>query len=273
MNSLDDKTEQLDLDEINEELNKDTEKKKKVIIGIIIGCGIIFILVLALLLTSLFSSKKSTNDQAEATPTPTSETENTDVLGYYAMQQANTAILSKLDEIYGTDGYIKPDTSEYKVSGSETQATIKFTLEVNKDNSTYATPATFQLKWNANDETFDVDDYKIDDEKAKKTDFVEKNNDSNKQKDADNTDGTTPNEADLAKTYSISVNNSVTVTLTSSSDATVSVYAVASDGTSTEIAEATNETVNKTVELPAGNYELQLYAPGGSGYNWSYSYN
>ena len=270
MNSLDDKTEQLNLDEIDEELEKDENKKNKLIVGVIIGCVVILLIVMAILLTSLFSSKKAEDKEIEATSTPTAETEEKEVLGYYAMQQANTAILSKLDEIYGTNGYVKPDTSEYNVSGTETKATVKFTLHVNKDDDTYDVPATFQLQWNADDETFNVDDYNIDDANAKKTDFVEKTKDTDK-KDTDSDDK--PDEADLVKTYSVNVNNSVTVTLTSSSDATVSVYAVSSDGKSTEIAKATNETVSKTVDLAAGEYELQLYAPSGSGYNWSYSYN
>lgn len=259
-------TEQLDISEIQEE-KKDNSRNKLIIVAIGL-CVIALVVVLILLFSNLTKKEEKNEATPEATETPTSEVKEEDVLGYYAMQKANTAIQTQLNETYGNDGYIKPDTSEYTVSGTETNATIKFQLHVKKDSEAYVVPASFTLKWNADDEVYEITDYSIDDSKAEKSNFKEHSDDKEKEEQAQ-----TAAKGELTKSYTINVSNSVTVEITSTSDSTVSVYAVDEDGKSTEIASATNETTSKTVSLPAGQYELQLYTEQGSGYKFSYSFN
>ena len=145
------------------------EKPSNTPIFIGIAIAIVFILVLGIvLINGLTKNSSDISDVGSvATPTPTVETEEKkEILDFYHLQTASTAITEQLIEDYGTD-YTKPSTDQFTVSGSESNPTISFDLTVGDAyKKNYIMPAEFKLSWNSEDDTYEIISYTVDDDEA-----------------------------------------------------------------------------------------------------------
>lgn len=272
-------TQQLRKDEIEDALEEDTSESiidrfsdsvsKPMIIGIIILIIFLFILFIVLSMKSCTSSNKTKEDnntvEVEQNDSSSNDESSNTKLDYFYVQQAATAINSTLTDKYGTSGFTKPTTEQYKISGQQSSPTIEFTLTVTENGVEKNVTCKFNLSYNEEDQTYKVVDYTIDDSKAEVSNFKPNTSEEEAKKRAIASTGT------KVSSYDISVSNSVTVTITSKGSGTVRAVAVASDGNETEIANITDGTTTKTVDLEAGDYELALYADEGTGYSWSYT--
>lgn len=262
-------TQDIDLEELEDDDDDYEEENHKlpIIIGIIIL--VIFLLLIGMFL--LFKNLGSDQSEAETTPTPSASAEATatsesTVLDYYYLQSANTAIIAQLDNDYNT-GYTKPSIDQFNVTGSQANPTITFNLTIGSASQTnYIVPAEFHLTWDSSNSKYNITTYSIDDKEAKASDWDPSSSETAK-KENQQTTGT------QVSSFDVSVSSSVTVSVTSKSDGKVTAYAIAEDGTKTELATAANSTVTQTVSLDAGNYTLALYAEEGTGYSWSYNIN
>ncbi len=247
---------------------EEDDHKLPIIIGIIIF--VIFLLLIGMFL--LFKNLGSDTSDAETTPTATteatasSESTSSNTLDYYYLQSANTAIIAQLDNDYNT-GYTKPNIDQFKVSGSQTNPTITFDLTIGSSSQTnYIVPAEFHLSWDSTNNKYNITTYSIDDKEAKATEWDPSSNESAKKENQTTT-------GSQVSSFEVSISTSVTVSVTSKSSGKVTAYAIGEDGSMTELATASNNTVSQTVSLDAGNYTLALYAEEGTGYSWSYNIN
>lgn len=262
-------TQDIDLEEYDDEDDDYEEDNHKlpIIIGIIIL--VIFLLLIGMFL--LFKNLGSDSSDAEATPTPstqaTATTESSSTtLDYYYLQSANTAIIAQLDNDYSS-GYTKPNIDQFKVTGSQTNPTITFDLTIGSSSQTnYIVPAEFHLSWDSSNSKYNITTYSIDDKEAKASGWDPSSAETAKKENQTTT-------GSQVSSFDVSVSSSVTVSVTSKSDGKVTAYAIAEDGTMTELATAQNNQVSQTVSLDPGNYTLALYAEEGTGYSWSYNIN
>lgn len=264
-------TQDIDLEEYEDEDDDYEEDNHKlpIIIGIIIL--VIFLLLIGMFL--LFKNLGTDSSESESTPTPSASAEasataesSTTTLDYYYLQSANTAIIAQLDNDYSS-GYTKPNIDQFKVTGSQTNPTITFDLTIGSTSQTnYIVPAEFHLSWDSSNNKYNITTYSINDKEAKASDW-----DSSSAETAKKENQTTTGSQ--VSSFDVSVSSSVTVSVTSKSDGKVTAYAIAEDGTMTELATAQNNQVSQTVSLDPGSYTLALYAEEGTGYSWSYNIN
>lgn len=243
------------------------DDRKPLIVGIVIFA---VFLIISFSVIGCRKAKNAKQDKPEATPAvsevETAEPTHEPTLDYFYTQQANTAIISKLNEEYGTD-YTKPNTSQFKISGSEQSPSINFDLTVGDTfKKNYVMPAHFELAWDEESQKYTITDCSIDETEAVKSGFKSHTSkkESKKQAKAISEDGKE------VSNFNVTVVNSVTVTITSKGSGTVTAYAAAEDGTKTKLASVSDGTTTKTVDLESGNYQLLLYVSDGTGYSWSY---
>lgn len=240
-------------DALHQDRNSNSSNKKFMIL---VGLAILLFFMVALCLILLFSGSDDNTTTPQATPTPTTEAQ-TSTLSSFEMEKMNAVIIDTLDQEYGSDGYTHPTDDDYTISGTKDNLTVTCRVMVGKEDAMYEVPLTFHLKWSTTNETFDVDS------------FV--NEDTHQQTQTQNPSTNEAISGEEVSSFDVTVQNSITVTITSQSEGKVSAVAIASDGTQTVIATATNETVTQTKELETGEYTIALYAENGTGYSWSYS--
>lgn len=268
-----------DIDDEYEAEDLKMDKPLKIMIGCVIAVILIVIAVVTVNLINTDPSESQNTDDAIATVTPiatseaeeeataTPETASTS-LDYYYAQSAISAVTSKLDDLYDTDGYTKPSAEQIKVTGNKDKLTASFTLTIGDSYSkNYTMPAEFQLEWNEDADKYEVTSYTIDDSEAVKSGF--KAHTSKKQ--AEKTAKSATTEGSEVSNFEVTVRNSVTVTITGKGSGTVTAYAISEDGTTTELASVSGGTTTKTVDLESGQYKLVLYATEDAGYSWNYT--
>lgn len=250
-----------------------TEEKETNHKPMIVGF-IIFALFLAVSF-GIIAGKKSSKNPSEpaqtetpsATEEPTAEATHEPELGYFYLQQANSVILSELSEEYGTE-YTKPASEQYKISGTQQKPTIDFEVTVGDPfKKQYVMPAHFELQWNEGEQIYDITNYKIDETEAEKSGFKSHSSKKEAKKQAEKN----AVEGKEVSSFTVNVNNNVTVSITSKGKGEVSAYAISGDGTKTFLASVNNGTATETVELESGTYKLVLYAADGVGYSWNYN--
>ena len=255
------------LNEEGESAELETDKKP-MIIGIIVLVVFVIIICLITMFKSCSSVKQGDSESA-VTATPTAETEEAkDTLDFYYMQAANTAIVTRLNEDYGTD-YTKPSTDQYEISGSQDSPVINFNLTVGDAyKKNYIMPAEFHLNWNSSESQYEITSYTIDETEAKESGW--KSNSSKKEA-KQQAKEVSSEDSKMVSSFDVTVRNSVTVTISSNGNGKVTAYAISKDGTKTEIASTSSGEVTKTVKLEAGDYTLALYSEDGAVYSWNYS--
>lgn len=256
-NSIED-TVQLDQEEIYDALQQDnhdkTPRNKKFII--IVGVSILVFFVLAIGLIKLFHKSDDTTTTPQVSE-PSSDTQST-TLDTLQLEKVNEVIVETLDTAYGTDGYTHPTDDQYQISGSANDLHVKVNITVKKDSTSYTVPCQFQLKWSDTDETFDVVTFTKEDTHVSATATSTPSQDEQVK-------------GEEVKSYDVSVQNAITVTITSKSEGEVTAVATDSNGKQTVLASVSNDTVTKTVNLEPGDYTIALYTENGTDYHWSYS--
>lgn len=286
-------TQQLSQREIDEALQKydeddnDYDGLSRKAVGAIVAVIVILVIILAtvfmMMLNSFMKDDRATDTSSDVNEVETNN-KDTDVstsVTPYQLQMINTQIVNTLNDEYGFDGYTKPSTEEYKLSGSATDLKVNFDVTVGNMNETkYVVPAKFNFTWDETTQGYKISTYTLDEDTAVKSDFKDhKSNASSSDKNTNKTEKDDKKSAESVDTageeissFDVDVRNGVTVDLSCASG-TVTVYAIASDGTTTEVASASGSSVNKTVDLESGSYKLALYSQNASGYSWSYQLN
>lgn len=292
-------TVEIDIDEIKKELEKDQDQvdipdfankyyderpysdhiptydpapeekpdRKPIIVGVAV-----FLIFLIVSFSIIGYRKAASSKPAEPENTPastdvaTAEPTHEPELGYFYLQQANTAIINRLNEEYGVN-YTKPTSEQFKISGSEQTPSIDFDLTVgNTFKKNYVVPVHVELAWNNESQTYDISSFTADESNAEVSEFKSHSTKKEAKKQAESSSV----EGKQVSNFTVTVNNSVTVNITSKGEGEVSAYATAEDGTRTKLASVSNGSTSKTVKLDSGKYELTLYAVDGVGYSWDY---
>ena len=250
-----------------------TEEKETNHKPMIVGF-IIFALFLAVSF-GIIAGKKSSKNPSEpaqtetpsATEEPTAEATHEPELGYFYLQQANSVIVNRLTEEYGSD-YTKPTSEQFKITGNEQTPSIDFDLTVgNTFKKNYIIPVHVDLEWDAEGQTYNITDFTADDSNAEVSEFKSHSSKKQAKKQAEKN----AVEGKEVSSFTVNVNNNVTVSITSKGKGEVSAYAISGDGTKTFLASVNNGTATETVELESGTYKLVLYAADGVGYSWNYN--
>ena len=271
---------QEDLENIEEEYSSDKSKIVNKIIG-----GIIIVLIFILLFIGYFVLKTpgkaniSSSSEEKISETENPETDisdddskesNNSILSQYRLQAVHTKIINFLNDKYGANGYTKPSIDQYQISGTENKPIIDFSLNIGGMNEANKTvPCEFVFNWDNSKQVFELEKYTIDEENSEKSDFVSHSDEEDIKNQTENTNMI----GKKVSNYNIKVNSSVTVNITSTGSGNVTAYAISSDGTTTELGSANNNTISNTVSLPSGDYQLVLYAEDGVGYKWNYHIN
>lgn len=271
-----------DYDDDDDYEEADASSKALVVIaGIAVAVAIVICIVVALVLNT--GSKETTTDEVQepvATETATADSNtgskaNTGAainLTQYQLQSLNTAIINALDEEYDAGEYTKPSTDQYELAGTSNDVIVKFDLTVgtmNKKN--YIVPAKFIMSWDSSEEKYVVDSYQLDDDERTTSDF--KSHSSKKDmKDAADKNTSDETEGKEVSSFDVNVRNGITVDMSCTSG-TITVYAIAEDGTTTSVGRVTGGSATKSVTLPSGSYKLALYSDGATGYSWNYRLN
>ena len=237
--------------------------------------GVTVFLVFLIVSFSIIGYRKAASSkpaEPDSTPAPastdvaTAEPTHKPELGYFYLQQANTAIINRLNEEYGVN-YTKPASEQFKISGSEQTPSIDFDLTVgNTFKKNYIIPVHVELAWNNESQTYDISSFTADESNAEVSEFKSHSSKKEARKQAESSSA----EGKQVSNFTVTVNNSVTVNITSKGEGEVSAYATAEDGTKTLLASVSNGSTSKTVKLDSGKYELTLYAVDGVGYSWDY---
>lgn len=285
-------------DEDLDDEDDDLEKGTKVVIGLLSAIIVVLVGVVGVLLikplftntTPVTTSETSVVKETEtldvtvtpeiaktptttASPKATDETKQTaDSLTTYQKSQLFTAVKNALKECYNSDEYVIPTASQMKYSGTASNPTITFNLELADGSKKEARmKATLDNSNNAQVIEISVGN-------RSKTDLINaKNNGENAKFETKSTPtpSATPDTTPKAKSsYDVSITNSVEITLEVSGEGTAYVVAVDSNGKSTEIARQDySGGVVTTTQLEEDEYTLTLYASDGCKYSWEYSTN
>lgn len=288
-------TQQLSQREIDEALQKydeddnDYDGLSRKAVGAIVAVIVILVIILAtvfmMMLNSIVTDGRTTDASSDVNEVET-DNKATDVstsVTPYQLQMINTQIVNTLNDEYGFDGYTKPSTEDYKLSGSATDLKVNFDVTVgNMNESNFEVPAEFNFAWDETTQGYKINTYTLDEDTAVKSDFkAHKSNTGNSSQNTTKSDSDKENKKNTESvdtageeisSFDVDVRNGVTVDLSCASG-TVTVYAIASDGTTTEVASASGNSINKTVDLESGSYKLALYSQNASGYSWSYQLN
>lgn len=196
----------------------------------------------------------------EPTPTPKPTHQTTSLspneVTDYDKEAITSLIVKDLKLVYGSDYLDKLDSNG--ILFSKTDGKIS---------------ATGAYYYKENRKTMSKDFSYIYEDKNVNYELVERNIGLEEQPQATTAPSSTPAILDEEpdKTYDVNIRNSITVTASCSTEGTIVVKIVDSDGK--EVAEVLNATgpteTSNTVEVDAGEYEMQVYVDGG----WSYSYS
>lgn len=248
--------------------NAKEHAKSFAVLAISFICGIILFYVISGILRPVIKNvKKEHISDSKNIETSTNEYQFTDEEKQKVLDAINVELHSRYDT-----NYEEQDISSLSVSGTKEEPLVSnFLVPLTTASNSPTLITEFKLSYDTESDTYKVTYYAI----VKSIDNTNKITNQ-----ADSTDNavtgniTVDDSLTDVSQVDISLTTSVTVFVNLENDGKAVVYAIADDGTITEI--GTQEGVGgftQTVNLPSGHYVLALYTTENSGYHWTNSTN